>query len=49
MPLAMLVFGPVVDIVNINIILVITGIVMMVLSVFIISNKVLRDAGIIQG
>jgi DHA3 family macrolide efflux protein-like MFS transporter len=48
MPLAMLVFGPVVDIVNINIILVLTGIVMMVLSVFLISNKILRNAGITQ-
>jgi DHA3 family macrolide efflux protein-like MFS transporter len=42
MPLAMLIFGPVVDIVNINIILVISGIAIMLLSTFLVSNKVLR-------
>jgi DHA3 family macrolide efflux protein-like MFS transporter len=45
MPLAMLVFGPLVDIVNINIILVITGIVMMILSIFLVLNKTLYKAG----
>jgi len=48
MPLAMLVYGPLVNIVNINVILVITGIVMMFLSFFLILNKTLYNAGVTQ-
>jgi DHA3 family macrolide efflux protein-like MFS transporter len=48
MPLAMLVYGPLVDAVNINIILVITGVVMMVLSIILVSDKTLRKAGNLQ-
>ena len=48
MPLAMLVFGPVVDIVNINIVLIITGVILMFLSLFLVLNRTLRNAGILE-
>ncbi len=45
MPLAMLFFGPVSDLVNIELLLVVTGTLMIVLSVFMALNKVLFEAG----
>lgn len=45
MPLAMLVFGPLADLVKIEWMLIITGILMMVLCIFMAGNKVLIEAG----
>jgi DHA3 family macrolide efflux protein-like MFS transporter len=45
MPLGMVVFGPVADIVSIDILLVVTGIVAASLAVPLVSSKTLRDAG----
>ena len=49
MPLAMLIFGPVVDFFNINAVFIITGIIMTVLSFFLVLNGNLRNAGILEG
>jgi DHA3 family macrolide efflux protein-like MFS transporter len=46
MPLGMVVFGPVADIVSINILLVGTGMVVMLLCIPMITSKTLREAGI---
>ena len=45
MPLGMLVFGPIADVVKIEGLLVITGILMFVLSFFLLGSKVLVEAG----
>lgn len=45
MPLAMVFFGPVSDFVDIELLLVVTGIAMIVLSIFMAINKVLYEAG----
>jgi DHA3 family macrolide efflux protein-like MFS transporter len=45
MPLAMLLFGPVADVVNIDTILIVTGGAIMTLSVFIITSRTLRRVG----
>ena len=45
MPLGMLLFGPAADTVNINIILVGTGIIIALMSMALVSNKTLREAG----
>jgi DHA3 family macrolide efflux protein-like MFS transporter len=44
-PLGMLIFGPVADMININIIFVVTGIVIALLSVPFVSSKTMRKAG----
>jgi DHA3 family macrolide efflux protein-like MFS transporter len=46
MPLAMLFFGPVADAVNIDTIMIVTGIAIVLLSVFIITSKTLRDGAL---
>ena len=45
MPLSMLAFGPLSDIVEIELLLIITGILLFILSFFLIGNKVLVEAG----
>jgi DHA3 family macrolide efflux protein-like MFS transporter len=45
MPLGMVVFGPVADIVSINILLIGTGIVVALLCIPMMTSKILRDAG----
>jgi DHA3 family macrolide efflux protein-like MFS transporter len=45
MPLGMVVFGPVADIVSINMLLVVTGIVVALLCIPMMTSKTLRDAG----
>jgi DHA3 family macrolide efflux protein-like MFS transporter len=45
MPLGMVVFGPVADIVSINILLIGTGIIVVLLCIPIITSKTLREAG----
>jgi len=45
MPLAMVLFGPLADIVKIEWLLIVTGLLMLVQSTFLISNKVLFQAG----
>jgi DHA3 family macrolide efflux protein-like MFS transporter len=45
MPAGMLIFGPIADTISINTILIVTGIVMVLLSIPIVSSKVLREAG----
>ena len=45
MPLAMLVYGPVADTVNINIILIVTGTIMALLSIPLVTNKIMRETG----
>lgn len=45
MPLAMIFFGPVADIVDIELLLIVTGALMIVQSVFMAANRVLLEAG----
>ena len=45
MPMAMLLFGPISDIVNIDILLIITGVLTVLLCIPFLSSKVLREAG----
>jgi DHA3 family macrolide efflux protein-like MFS transporter len=45
MPLGMVVFGPVADVVSINILLVGTGIIVALLCIPMITSKTLREAG----
>jgi DHA3 family macrolide efflux protein-like MFS transporter len=45
MPLAMIVFGPIADIIRIEWLLIGTGILMFVLSIIMLGNKVLLEAG----
>lgn len=45
MPLGMLVFGPLAEVVSIETLLIITGAAMLLISVFILFNKPLREAG----
>jgi DHA3 family macrolide efflux protein-like MFS transporter len=45
MPLAMLVFGPLADVVEIDLLLIVSGIIILLLSVPYLTSKVLRDAG----
>ncbi len=45
MPLSMLAFGPLSDIVEIELLLIITGVLLFILSFFLIGNKVLVEAG----
>ena len=45
MPMAMLLFGPISDVVNIDILLIITGILTLLLCIPFLSSKVLREAG----
>jgi DHA3 family macrolide efflux protein-like MFS transporter len=45
MPLGMVVFGPVADIVSINILLIGTGVIVTLLAIPLISSKTLREAG----
>jgi len=45
LPFSMLVFGPIADKISIDIILIVTGIAIMLLSFLILSNKTLRKAG----
>ena len=48
MPLAMLAFGPIVDIVSIDTVLVFTGIIMVMLSILLVCNGTLRNAGLLE-
>ena len=48
MPLGMLIFGPVADVIAIELLLIGTGIVMFILSFFLIGNKALVKAGLIE-
>jgi DHA3 family macrolide efflux protein-like MFS transporter len=45
MPLGMVVFGPVADIVSINILLIVTGIVVTLLCIPMMTSKTLLEAG----
>jgi len=45
MPLAMILFGPLADIININIIFIITGILIAFSSLYLLLNNTLREAG----
>lgn len=45
MPVAMLVFGPLADIVRIELLLIVTGILLFIQAFFLIGNKVLVEAG----
>jgi MFS transporter, DHA3 family, macrolide efflux protein len=45
MPLGMLLFGPLSDIIKIEWLLMVTGILLLIQGFFLISNKVLIDAG----
>lgn len=48
MPLGMLIFGPIADVIAIELLLVGTGIVMFILSFFLIGNKALVRAGVTE-
>jgi DHA3 family macrolide efflux protein-like MFS transporter len=45
MPLGMLVFGPLADVIKIEWMLVVTGVLLFILSFFLLGNKVLVEAG----
>ncbi len=46
MPLGMIIFGPLADRIPINVLMVISGIIILAVSIFFASNKILRNAGI---
>jgi DHA3 family macrolide efflux protein-like MFS transporter len=45
LPLGMLFFGPIADRFSLNLLFIVTGVIMVLLSIPFIANKTLRDAG----